>query len=66
MDKIPIPPVNIIRIYVFYHTIMLLGYSILLGGFKLGDEVLDMLVLNAKFSRFVYDGDFILDGGHEC
>ena len=37
-----------------------------LGVFKLGDEVLDLLVVDAKISGFRVEGDFILGGGYEC
>ena len=52
-------------IAVFYQLLLFLGYSILLVGFKLGYEVLYLLVVEAKFSRCRSDGNFILDDGHE-
>ena len=49
----------------FYHIILFLGDSILLRRFKLGNEVLDLLGLDAIFSGLISDGDFILDDVHE-
>ena len=34
---------------IFYQIILIIGDSVLLGGFKLGDEVLDVYVVNSKF-----------------
>ena len=45
--------------------IMFIGYYILLGGLKLGDNFLDMLVVGAKFPGCRADGDFILDDVYE-
>ena len=53
-------------VYVFYNIIMFLEGNILLGGLKLGDEVLDLSVVDVKYSTCRADGYFILDGGHEC
>ena len=52
-------------IAVFYLIIILLIYSVLLSVFGLGDEVLDVSVVDAKFSGYISDGDFILDGRYE-
>ena len=52
-------------IYVLYQILLLLGGFILLGGFKLGDEVLDVSGVDAKISVCRYYGDFILDERHE-
>ena len=59
-------PQNMIMIAVFYHVLLFIGYPILLGGFKLVDEVLDMLVMGAIFIGNGTDGNFILDDSHEC
>ena len=59
-------PQNMITIAVFYHVLLFIGYPILLGGFKLVDEVLDMLVMGAIFIGNGTDGNFILDDSHEC
>ena len=45
---------------------MFIGDTILLGGFKLVYERLDMYGLGAKFFDNGSDEDFILDGIHEC
>ena len=50
---------------VFYKIILFLVDYILLGGFKLGYEVLDLSEVDAKLSGYRSDGDFILDDGHE-
>ena len=44
---------------VFYQLILVIVDPILLGGFKLGDEVLDQSKLGAKFLGNGADGDFI-------
>ena len=44
---------------VFYKVIILLGDSVLLGRFKLGDETLDVSGVDSKFTEFRYDGDSI-------
>ena len=64
-DQIKISTVNIILISIFYQLILLLGYSILLDGFKIRDEVLDLSRVDAKISGCRLDGDFILYGDHE-
>ena len=43
-----IPPGNIIRIAIYYQIILILGDSVLLGGFELGDEVLDVFDVDEK------------------
>ena len=52
-------------IAVFYQLLLVIGYPILLGGFKLGDEVLDQSGLGAIFLGHGADGDLILDNIHE-
>ena len=44
---------------VFYQDILILGDSVLLGRFKLGDEDFDVYDSDAKFTEFRSDGDFI-------
>ena len=51
---------------VFYQILVVIGYPILLGGFKMGDKVLDQSGLGAIFFGHGVDGDFILDHIHEC
>ena len=60
------PTKNLMMVYVFYNILMFLEGNILLGGLKLGDEVLDLSVVDVKYSACRADGYFILDGGHEC
>ena len=45
---------------VFYQLLLIIGYPILLGRFKLGNEVLDLSRLGAIFIGHGMDGDFIL------
>ena len=49
------------RISDFYHILMLIVDSMLLGRFKLGYDVLDVSGVGAKFSGCISDGHFILD-----
>ena len=51
-------------ITVFYQLLLFIGRYILLVRFKLVDEVLDMLVLDAELYGYIEDGYFIFDGGH--
>ena len=60
-----LPPRNIIWIDVFNHIILFTGYPILLCGFKMGDEVLDLLGLGAIFIGNGVDGEFILGYNNE-
>ena len=53
------PPKNMMPIAVLYQILLFLGDPILLGGFKLSDEVLVMLVLGAILIGHNEDGDFI-------
>ena len=50
---------------VFYQILLVIVYTILLGGFKMGDEVLDQLVLGFIFLGHGVDGDLIFYGSHE-
>ena len=52
-------------IYIFYQIVLILGESVLLGGFELGDEVLDVYGVDAKYLKFRSDEDFIFYGRHE-
>ena len=49
----------------FYQLLLFIGYPILLGGSKLGYEVLDLLGLGEICFGHGADGDFILDDGHK-
>ena len=60
-----ISPVNLMMIAVLFQVILFLGYYILLGGFKLVEDVLYLLVVDAKIFRCISDGDFTLDDFHE-
>ena len=46
---------------VFYQLLLIIGDSVLLGRFKLGDEPLDISGVDAKISGYQYDEEFILD-----
>ena len=48
-----------------YHIIMILGDSVLLGGFEIGDEVLDAYGVDAKFVEFRSDEELIFYDRHE-
>ena len=50
---------------VLYKLLLFLGDSILLGRFKLGNEIIDMSGVVANFSRYRSDRYFILDDCHE-
>ena len=47
-------------IYILYNIIIILGYSVFLGGLKLGDEFLDIYGVDTKFVECISDEDFIL------
>ena len=49
---------------VLYQLILLLGKSVLLGGFELGDEVLSVSGVDKKFTEWRSDGHFILYDRH--
>ena len=51
---------------IFYNIILILVHSVFLGGFELGDEVLDIYGVDAKFVECRYYGDFVLYDRHEC
>ena len=42
VDESTCPPENLILIAVLYHIIMAIGSYVLLDGFEVGDEVLDV------------------------
>ena len=65
-EQSTITPLHMMMIAVFNKIHIFLGYSILLGGFKLGDEVLDISVVGAQYYGYRADGDFILGDSHEC
>ena len=44
---------------ILYQLIQTLGYTILLGGYKLGDEVLDLSGVDTKYSGCRADAEFI-------
>ena len=59
------PMGNLMPIAVFCQLLLFLGDYILFDKFKLGDTVLDMLVVDAKIIGWILDGDLILDEGNE-
>ena len=66
MYQIRTTPVNLIMIAIFYQILLFLGDSTFFGGFKLGDGIPDLSVVDAKFYGCRSDGDFILYDVHEC
>ena len=46
-------------IEIFYHIILIIGESVLFGGFKVGDEVRDVFGVDGKFVEFRSDEGFI-------
>ena len=48
-EKVNIPLVNLMLIPTFYQIILILGDFVLLGGSELGDEVLYVYGVDAKF-----------------
>ena len=61
IEKNAIPLGNIFLMDIFYQIIILVVNYILLGGFKLGDKVLGVLVVNAKRTRCRYVRELILN-----
>ena len=59
------PTVNIMLIYFFYQILLILGDSILLGGFELGDDLLDVSSAYTKNQGYISDGNLFLDHRHE-
>ena len=55
-----------VLISIFYQFILILGESVLLSGFKLGDEVLDVYGVDSKYIEYRCDEDFIFYDIHEC
>ena len=60
------PMKNMVLITVFYQLILVIGYPILLIGFKIGDGVLDKSGLGSIFIGHGAHVDFILYNIHEC
>ena len=59
--------INTVKYYAefcFLPDFLFIGDHILLSGLKLGDDVLDMLVLEAIFISHGVDGELILDDSH--
>ena len=65
-EKSTIPPGNLILIAISYQVIIIIGDSVLLGGFKLGYEVLCVFNVDAKILECRCDVDFMLYVKHEC
>ena len=65
LEKSTSLPGNMMLIYIFYHIILIIGESVLFGGFKVGDEVRDVFGVDGKFVEFISDEDFILYDRHE-
>ena len=60
------PPGNMIMISVYYKIIIIILNPILLWRLKLGDEVLDLLGVDSKYSGCRVDAEFTLDAANEC
>ena len=56
---------NLILIAIFYHIILVIGSYVLLGGFELGDEVLDVYGVDKQIVESRSDEDFMLYDRHE-
>ena len=52
-------------ISIIYQIILIIGESVLLCGFKLGDGVPDVYVVDSKYPECRYDEDFIFYDRHE-
>ena len=61
-----LPLQNLILITIFYQLLLVIGDPILLGGFKMGDEVLYQSGLGDVFAGHGAGGDLVLDDSHEC
>ena len=48
-EKSTRPQGNLILVEIYYQIIMIIGDSVLLGGFKIGYEVLDVFGIYDKF-----------------
>ena len=55
VDNSTIPTGNLIPITISYHIILILGYSVLLGGSELGYEFLDVFGVEKIFVEFISD-----------
>ena len=58
-EMITFPPQNMMLIDVLYQLLMVIGDPILLGGFKMGDEILDKSLLGSILVGPGADGYFI-------
>ena len=63
-DMSTCPPQNMMLISFFCQLLLVIRYHILLGGLKMGDEVLYQSGMGAIFFGYGEDGDFILDEIH--
>ena len=61
----PTPPLNLMLITISYHIIMIIGDSVLLGGFKPGDEVIDVFCVDKTIVECRCDEYFILYVRHK-
>ena len=64
-DKITLPPKKQMIIAILYLIILIIRSYVLLGGFKLGDEVLDVYGVDKKILECRSDEDFMLYDKHE-
>ena len=61
-----IPPGYLVLFSILYQILLVLGDSIMLGKFKLGDEVLDISIVYPVILLCSSDADFFLGDSHEC
>ena len=64
LDKSTIPTGNIVLIYILYQIILIIEYSVLLGGLELVYEVPNVYGVYARYIEFISDEDSILYGRH--
>ena len=50
-DKSTIPPINLMLVAITHQIILVIGDSIFLGRFELGDEVQNVYGVDAKFAE---------------
>ena len=64
-EKKTIPPGNLLLVAIYYQLILILGESVLLGGFQLGEDLIDVFCVEKTFVEYRSDENFILYDRHE-
>ena len=64
-EKITIPLGNMMLIAISYKIILIIGGSILLGVFRIGDEVIRDFGVYYKYVECRFDEDFMVYDRHE-